>query len=80
MVLVTLSAAVSVYASCSNFGPGASDTLSGQFTFAALDDSTGIVSPLHLLITEIVPKAAYHVLSVRTSWHSHFELSYSLSG
>ena len=64
---VTLAAAVSAYASCSTLGPGATDTLPGQFTFAAYDASSGTTTPLHILLAYTQPGASYHVLSVRVA-------------
>ena len=68
MRLLTLATAIavaaSVYADCSSFGTGATDTVSTQFTLSAFDPVAGTTSPLHLLIAFVEPMTGFHILSV----------------
>ena len=64
-VFVALAAAVSAYASCSSLGSGATDTLLGEFTFAARDPVADTATPLHLINVITIPMAGFHLLSVR---------------
>lgn len=61
----TLAVAASAYASCSGFSTGSTDTITTNFNLAAYNAATGVITPLNLLVADVVPMAGYHVLSVR---------------